>query len=89
MFNARKLLRRDFHASQYRLAYLVCKLVLTRPSQLLAHSPFSFRKVGDNPFVRELIIPFGGTGYVAMFEIRDNKQVIICAVRHQYESDYH
>lgn len=32
MFNACKLLGRDFHASQYRLAYLVCKLVLTRPS---------------------------------------------------------
>ncbi len=62
---------------------------IERSSQLLAHSPFSCRKVGDNPFVRELIIPFGGTGYVALFEIRDTLQVIIGAVRHQYESDYH
>lgn len=62
---------------------------IERASQLLAHSPFSCRKVGDNPFVRELIIPFGGTGYVALFEIRDTQQVIIGAVRHQYESDYH
>jgi hypothetical protein len=39
--------------------------------------------------VRELIISFGGSGYVALFEIQDSKQVIIGAVRHQYESDYH
>ena len=57
--------------------------------QFLAHSPFSCRKVGESAFVRELIISFGGTGYVALFEILDSRQVIIGAVRHQYESDYH
>ncbi len=57
--------------------------------QLLVHSPFSCRKVGESAFVRELIISFGGTGYVALFEILDSRQVIIGAVRHQYESDYH
>lgn len=30
MFNACKLLGRDFHASPYRFAYLACKLVPTR-----------------------------------------------------------
>ncbi len=57
--------------------------------QLLAHSPFSCRKVGENAFVRELIISFGGSGYVALFEIHDAAQVIIGAIRHQHESDYH
>jgi plasmid stabilization system protein ParE len=57
--------------------------------QLLAHSPFSCRKAGQSPFIRELIISFGNSGYVAMFEIRDSNQVIIGAVRHQHESDYH
>ena len=57
--------------------------------QLLVHSPFSCRKTGDSAFVRELIITFGSSGYVAMFEIRDSDQVIIGAVRHQHESDYH
>ena len=57
--------------------------------QLLAHSPFSCRKAGQSPFIRELIISFGSSGYVAMFEIRDSNQVIIGAVRHQHESDYH
>jgi plasmid stabilization system protein ParE len=57
--------------------------------QLLSHSPFSCRKVGDSPFVRELIISFGASGFVALFEIRDADQVIVGAVRHQRESDYH
>jgi hypothetical protein len=39
--------------------------------------------------VRELIISLGGAGYVALFEIQDAKQVIIGAIRHQHESDYH
>jgi len=57
--------------------------------EFLAHSPFSCRKAGDSPFVRELLIPFGATGYVAIFEIQGNQQVIIGAVRHQREDDYH
>ena len=32
----------------------------------LAITPFSFRKAAQNPAQRELIIPFGGTGYVAL-----------------------
>jgi plasmid stabilization system protein ParE len=57
--------------------------------EFLAHSPFSCRKAGDSSFVRELLIPFGTTGYVALFEIQGNQQVIIGAVRHQREDDYH
>ena len=62
---------------------------IERACELLAHSPFSCRKVGESAFVRELIIPFGGTGYVALFDIRNSQQVIVGAVRHQRESDYH
>lgn len=55
----------------------------------LTSSPFVCRKVGDSPFVRELIITFGSSGYVALFEIVDNSTVIIGAIRHQREDDYH
>ena len=56
----------------------------------LALSPFSYRKViSGNPFLRELVIPFGATGYVALFEIDDDKTVSILAVRLQREDDYH
>ena len=53
-------------------------------------SPFSYRKAAvGNPFLRELVIPFGAAGYVALFEIDDNKTVTVLAVRHQREDDYH
>jgi plasmid stabilization system protein ParE len=57
--------------------------------KLLASSPFSCRKVGVSPFVRELVIPFGRAGYVALFEIVSRNKIIIGAVRHQREDDYH
>lgn len=55
----------------------------------LTYSPFACRKVGSSSFIRELIIPFGHTGYVALFEIVDSNTVIIGAIRHQREDDYH
>lgn len=55
----------------------------------LAITPYSFRKAAQNPAQRELIIPFGGTGYVALYEIVSTSKVVILAVRHQLEEDYH
>jgi plasmid stabilization system protein ParE len=55
----------------------------------LKSSPFTCRKAGDSPFLRELIIPFGGSGYVALFEIENDSTVAVAAVRHQLEDDYH
>ncbi len=57
--------------------------------KLLERFPFSCRKAGSSPFLRELIIPFATTGYVALFEIVDDKTVVVAAVRHQREQDYH
>lgn len=56
---------------------------------LLTSSPFACRKAGSSSFIRELIIPFGHTGYVALFEIVNSNTVIIGAIRHQREDDYH
>ena len=55
----------------------------------LARSPFIYRKAGQSPFLRELLIPFGHSGYVALFEIEDAATVTILALRHQLEDDYH
>ena len=52
-------------------------------------SPFTCRKLGTSPFLRELIIPFGRAGYVALFEIVGMTDVVVAAVRHQLEDDYH
>lgn len=56
---------------------------------ILKSSPFTCRKVGHSPFLRELIIPIGRSGYVALFEIEGASDVVVTAVRHQREDDYH
>lgn len=55
----------------------------------LETSPFACRKAGSSPFLRELVVPFGRTGYVVLFDIVDGETVIDGAVRHQREDDYH
>ena len=55
----------------------------------LKSSPFTCRKAGNSPFLRELIIPFRRSGYVALFEIEDESTVAVVAARHQLEDDYH
>ena len=59
--------------------------------ELLEYSPFSCRKAwpGDRPLLRELVIPFGSGGYVALFEIDGPRDVSILAVPHPREEDYH
>jgi len=55
----------------------------------LALTPFSFRKAAQNPAQRELVIPFGTAGYAALYEIVSATQVVVLALRHQREEDYH
>ncbi len=63
---------------------------ITNAIRSLELTPFSFRKaVRDNPFLREMVIPFGAAGYVALYEIDHERTVTILAVRHQREDDYH
>lgn len=65
---------------------------IAKAIEMLEVFPFSCRKAlgGDgNPFLRELIIPFGSSGYVALFEIENRETVTLLVVRHQREEDYH
>lgn len=55
---------------------------------LLEHYPQAGRPAEDlEPEHRELIIPFGPTGYVLLYRI-DNSSVYILALRHQKEVGY-
>lgn len=57
---------------------------------LLETSPFSCRKAtAHDSFLRELVIGYGASGYVALFEIEDAQTVTVLAVRDQREDDYH
>ncbi|MEO8281349.1 MAG: type II toxin-antitoxin system RelE/ParE family toxin [Ideonella sp.] len=62
---------------------------IRREFRILETNPYTCRKVGLNPLERELVIPFGGSGYVALFEIISEHEVAISAIRHQREDDYH
>lgn len=63
---------------------------IRRGIDLLKFSPYSCRKVtNDAPRLRELLIPFGASGYVVLFEIEPTRTVTVLAARHQREDDYH
>lgn len=80
----------DFMAQKDLAAALRARVAIEKGYSLLADMPFVGRKAdGANPFLRELIIPFGGAGYVALFEIENETTVTVLAVRHQREEDYH
>lgn len=78
------LLERDFDAAEKAVE------VIIRTINGLREFPFAARKApGDNSFLRELVIPFGAGGYIALFEIEDAETVTILAIRHQREDDYY
>ncbi|MDB5963379.1 MAG: plasmid stabilization system [Massilia sp.] len=59
-------------------------------TDILKQFPFSCRKAAaDMPLLRELLVSFGSSGYVMLFEIDNASTVTILAVRHQREDDYY
>lgn len=77
------LAERDIQAAKHALQ------AINKAIELLATFPFTCRKANaDSPFLRELLITFGASGYVALFEIEESNSVTILGVRHQREDDY-
>ncbi|UPG94690.1 type II toxin-antitoxin system RelE/ParE family toxin [Luteibacter aegosomatissinici] len=55
---------------------------------ILEQFPFTCRKADPTmPFHRELVVPFGSGGYVALYAI-GKSHVSIIAIRHQREDDF-
>jgi hypothetical protein len=52
-------------------------------------TPYSYRKAGLRPTLRELIVPVGSTGYVLRFDIRTPALVVVIGARHQREENCH
>jgi plasmid stabilization system protein ParE len=79
------LVKRDLDAADGALA------AIEHAFELLTCSPFSCRKalLQKSPRWRDILIPFGHSGYVALFEIDNDRTVTIAAARHQREEDYH
>ncbi len=70
-------------------AYDAIAAIRTVADSHLSTTPYSYRKVGQRPTLRELIVPFGSTGYVLRFDIRTPELVLVIGARHQREEDYH
>lgn len=82
----------DFLLEQNIAVAARAETAIYKAIELLEIFPFSCRKAdtgGEGQFLRELLIPFGSSGYVALFEIENEQTVTIISVRHQREEDYH
>ena len=56
---------------------------------LLENEPIIGRPLDDEPDLRELIIPFGDSGYIALYHFDlDKNNILILAFRHQKEVGY-
>lgn len=77
------LLERDIAAAEEAL------VAIDKAVELLQSFPFTCRKASpDNPLLRELLVSFGSSGCVVLYDIEDRHTVTILAVRHQREDDY-
>jgi plasmid stabilization system protein ParE len=67
-------------------------IILDEAWDVLSKFPHTCRKAQGGELGatwRELLITFGSSGYIALFQITSDKSLTVAAVRHQRESDYH
>lgn len=83
------LLDRAETVEEAMLAYEAVTVIREVATSHLSKTPYSYRRVGQRPTLRELIVPFGSTGYVLRFDIRTPELVLVIGARHQREEDYH
>jgi len=83
------LLARAQTAEDAMRAYEAVEAIRTAANSHLSTTPYSYRRVGQRPTLRELIVPFGSTGYVLRFDIRTPELVLVVGARHQREEDFH
>ena len=83
------LLDRAETLEQLAVADEALKVIRQAALSHLSTTPYSYRKVGARSTLRELIIPFGTTGYILRFDIRSPDLVLVIGARHQREEDFH
>lgn len=83
------LLDRAETLEQLAVAEEAVKVIHQAALSHLTTTPYSYRKVGSQSTLRELIIPFGTTGYIIRFDIRSPELVLVIGARHQREEDFH
>lgn len=80
---------RVFLAEKNPLAAKRAGQAIVRQFALLETDPEVGRPFDDFPELRELIIPFGDSGYVALYRHETNPNLVyVLAFRHQKEAGY-
>lgn len=80
----------DFLAASDFEAAVRARAAIEKVWEFAETMPFGCRKAEDsNPFLRELVIPFGDAGYVALIEVENEETVSVLAIRHQREEDFY
>ena len=80
---------RKFLAGKNLLATKRASQVIQSHFKLLEANPDIGRPLGDSPELRELVIEFGDSAYLALYRKDDNAGLVyILAFRHQKEVDY-
>lgn len=84
------LLLRACYREDLEIAERALHAVTQALTTQLASWPLIHRKAGDgrNPLRRELVIPFGNAGYLALYEVLPPDRVLVLAIRHLLEQDY-
>lgn len=78
-----------FLAEQDPLAAKRAVLAIRNALLPLKEFPIIGRPVEDHPTLRELVIDFGASGYLALYRFeRSIDEVTILAIKHQHEDDY-
>lgn len=66
------------------------RATILKAMELLKDFPLTCRKARpERLHIRELVIPFGHYGFIALFQVKDRSEVTVLAVRHQREEDFH
>lgn len=80
---------RRFLANKNLLAARRASEAIERQFTLLETHPEIGRPDLDDPSERELLIPFGDSGYIALYRfVADEDSVFVLAFRHQKEAGY-
>ncbi|HEY5817333.1 MAG TPA: type II toxin-antitoxin system RelE/ParE family toxin [Mesorhizobium sp.] len=80
---------RKFLAGKAPLAAQRAAQAIERQFALLRTAPHMGRPFADEPELRELLIPFGDSGYVALYRFDLSRDcLVILAFRHQKEAGY-
>jgi len=76
---------RQFLATKNVNAAEKAKAEIVKFLKTLPLRPEAYRPVMDQPFLRDMVIEFGGYGYVARYHYKRGGDIVILRIRHQRE----